>query len=349
MNENKKRMLWIDAMRGFSMLLVVFGHVLIPMNLSGYNSFLGSVLLTFRLPLFFFVSGFFAYRALNWWTYEKIGDILKRKIQAQIIGTITFLSVFQYYSSNGTVFCNLSHGFSEYWFTIVLLQMFVVYLMVSLTCRIIKVDIRIILLIIISIAGIIIIAFNKSETWIWNFLCWENFNKYFQFFALGIVVSRFRTTFFRILTQNWFKTFVIIGWIVCEMLWYNSGFEQKLPFLYRIVHDIFIRYFALFTILSLFYSIAGKIEHSKVGKQLQFIGKRTLDIYFIHYFFIPNISFLTNYVDDRTMLVVQILIAGIITALISIMCLLISKIIRLSPFLTQWLFGVKRFPKSSIQ
>lgn len=97
----QERMQWVDAMRGFSMLIVVLGHVLISMGIGGYSSFLGSVLLTFRMPLFFFVSGFFSYRALEWWTKSRTSDILKRKFQAQILCTLVFVSVYQIVKSGG--------------------------------------------------------------------------------------------------------------------------------------------------------------------------------------------------------------------------------------------------------
>lgn len=96
-----ERMLWVDSMRGFSMLIVVLGHVLMLMGIGGYHSFLSSVLLTFRMPLFFFVSGFFSYRAIMWWNKRRVGDILKRKTQAQIICTVIFLSIYQYVKLGG--------------------------------------------------------------------------------------------------------------------------------------------------------------------------------------------------------------------------------------------------------
>ncbi len=101
---NLNRMQWVDAMRGFSMLIVVFGHVLLSMGIGGYNSFLSSILLTFRMPLFFFVSGFFSFRAIEWWNKKRIGDILKRKLQAQILCTVLFLAVYQYVRVGGGEF-----------------------------------------------------------------------------------------------------------------------------------------------------------------------------------------------------------------------------------------------------
>lgn len=77
------------------MIIVVLGHVLLSMGLGGYDSFLSSVLLTFRMPLFFFVSGFFSYRVISWWNRKRINDVLKRKVQAQILCTFAFLLVYQ--------------------------------------------------------------------------------------------------------------------------------------------------------------------------------------------------------------------------------------------------------------
>ena len=56
---SKKRIEYIDAMRGFTMLLVVFGHVLTH-GLNNYSegSVVYSFFQTFRMPMFFFISGY---------------------------------------------------------------------------------------------------------------------------------------------------------------------------------------------------------------------------------------------------------------------------------------------------
>lgn len=94
------RIQWIDAMRGFSMLLVVLGHVLMNMGVGGYESTLSCIFLTFRMPLFFFVSGFFSYRAVCWWNRARVGDILKRKLQAQVFCTVFFVTLYQFAMSD---------------------------------------------------------------------------------------------------------------------------------------------------------------------------------------------------------------------------------------------------------
>jgi len=333
------RLQWVDAMRGFSMLIVVFGHVLLSMGIGGYDSFLSSVLLTFRMPLFFFVSGFFSFRAIEWWNRKRVGDILKRKFQAQILCTFVFVFVYQYVISGGV---NLEHGFGGYWFTIVLFQMYICYLCFSLISRILRLNIVIPCLIVLSVIGIAALVVYSRDSHLWEFLCWENLCKYMQFFTLGIISARYRNKAFKLFGNNKFVVCVTIGWIVCMMLWYNIGVQQSYPILYSFVHDIAVRYFALMTVISFFY---GYREHfsnlTRSNGALRFIGRRTLDIYMIHYFFIPDLSILGSWLQTGNRIIIQIIIASILTVAIVSMCLLISLMLRKSKILESWLFGVK--------
>lgn len=338
--EKRERMLWVDSMRGFSMLIVVLGHVLLSMGLGGYDSVLSSLLLTFRMPLFFFVSGFFSYRAISWWNKSRLSDILKRKIQAQIISTIAFLSVFQIVIGGGIVWPE--SGFGGYWFTIVLFQMYVLYLCVTGVSNIIKRDISLPLMAIFSIAGVAILVLMRGDSWLWNFLCWENLTKYLQFFTLGLIISKYRNKFFNTLTKNWFSTLMIVGWIICMLLWYNDSFHNRFPLVYSLVHDIAVRYFALMTVVIMFHRNAQYFSsEARSARTLRYIGQRTLDIYMIHYFLIPSLGFLTIFLSTGNMLTIQLAIGITITAIIVALCLLISSILRQSQTLGSWLFGVK--------
>lgn len=83
-------------------------------------------------------------------------------------------------------------------------------------------------------------------------------------------------------------------------------------------------------------------KSTKIGSILQYIGKRTLDIYLLHYFFLPYhmIQFgdLLSLHSNKS---VDVLIILIIALWIIAITLLVSNIIRLSPFLGHYLFGVK--------
>ena len=55
------RVQYIDAMRGFAIILVVLGHVLgQTFHLDG-GGLLGKIIYSFHMPLFFYISGYVAH------------------------------------------------------------------------------------------------------------------------------------------------------------------------------------------------------------------------------------------------------------------------------------------------
>ena len=77
------------------------------------------------------------------------------------------------------------------------------------------------------------------------------------------------------------------------------------------------------------------------GRSLQLIGRRTLDIYLIHYFVLPYDIVQTDvwlHYHDNTLFVPMALILALWVVTIS---LLISNILRISPLLSKYLFGTK--------
>lgn len=76
---------------------------------------------------------------------------------------------------------------------------------------------------------------------------------------------------------------------------------------------------------------------------LKFIGKRTLDIYLLHYFFISyNLPEIFPYFKNNNLPLIEFTCSIIMAVLIIIACLTISSIIRLSPTLGHFLFGAKK-------
>ena len=82
----KQRIEYIDAMRGFTMILVVYSHIChfcFGDSLLGFNA----VFFLFRLPCFFFISG---------WLFETMARkpfwmVARRKMMVQLVPTFIFL------------------------------------------------------------------------------------------------------------------------------------------------------------------------------------------------------------------------------------------------------------------
>lgn len=117
-----KRIGYIDAMRGFTMILVIFAHVChfcLGDDRMGYNA----VFILFRLPCFFFISG---------WLFEPIAQrpfktVARHKMMVQLLPTFIFLLLLApppfFFHQLGT----LKGG---YWFTFVLFEFFILYMLI---------------------------------------------------------------------------------------------------------------------------------------------------------------------------------------------------------------------------
>ena len=83
-------------------------------------------------------------------------------------------------------------------------------------------------------------------------------------------------------------------------------------------------------------------RETRLGRISQYVGRRTLDIYLIHYFILPkNLSFVTVFVD-HPMPVIEAFVSMCIAIIVIGASLLIGNVIRLSPVLAHSIFGVKQ-------
>ena len=131
--QKKPRLEWLDSLRGFTMILVVANHVLgLGLGMSPKVSSSMQFLVMFRMPLFFFVSGFLAYKAGLLWNGKTLGTLLLKKIRVQTVPTVVF------FLFGAVILGDMAFGDQVlewisrplkggYWFTIVLLYMFIIY------------------------------------------------------------------------------------------------------------------------------------------------------------------------------------------------------------------------------
>jgi fucose 4-O-acetylase-like acetyltransferase len=347
---NKRpRMEWLDAMRGFTMILVVAYHVSIfSFGQNIKHSTALSFFVLFRMPLFFFVSGFLAYSNKVEWNLKTLGSNLLKKCRVQLIPTLVFLCAFL-----ALMRPNFVEVFeatlrlptkSGYWFTWALLLMFIVYYVFAYLES--KLPKKTIIPIILLWGGATVVYATLYMT------SWFTYHKdpfyqytsliqvmtYFHFFLFGTIVRRKWDMIERLFDSKWFYTIVVViaflcavdylKWHTLRLQWANLPRTIAMYSLILIVVMFFRHYNAWFT------------QKTIVGRALQYIGTRTLDIYLLHFIFLPNAktigSFFTeyrrNFVLDTTLSVVAgLLVIGF--------CLLTSNILRISPIFRKYLFG----------
>lgn len=353
----KVRLEWIDAMRGFTMILVVAYHV----ALQGFDESVKvssslPFLVLFRMPLFFFISGFLSYRSKADWSFGGLVQMVGKKTRIQIIPTIVFFMTFVALTAPNNFIGTLIEDFHSptkggYWFTLVLLYMFIVYYIYEFFIQKLrtKSSLPYIILWIIAIAlyetcylphdfywayG----ASKENQTgWLYDSSIFQ-FMLFFHFFVFGNMVHRYWSKVEKMFDcQGIILTIIIIAFL-------STGDYLKFHLLkgaWANLSQTLARY-SLLTLVFLFFRYYQDCftKERKLGRVLQYIGTRTLDIYLLHFMFIPNLPQIGEYFQqNRHNFVIDTSLSIIIAMIVIGFCLLISNVLRISPFLKKYLFG----------
>ena len=309
------------------MFLVVCGHIVFHSNINQISYF--SFFDLFRMPLFFFISGFILYKKKQLWELSNTTKFLYKKFLVQIIPTAIFLSLYMFIFSIDSI----GGKYYGYWFTITLFEYFFVY---TLCNFFIKRQ---------TISNIILVTFAlflfifSHNPWCHNnypfinefLVC--NF-QFFIFFIIGVLAKKHFEWICKYLFNSNIIMLFVISLMFAGTIFYLNGYFVKL------VVKLALSIFGIFSIFYFFMKNGDYMDNSRVGKTLQFIGRRTLDIYLLHYFFVnDSISWVKNLgVNSPTI----IFIISILTSFVIIgICLLISKFLRTNPLLGKILFGAK--------
>ena len=372
-----KRIGYIDAMRGFTMILVVYSHVC-NFCLGDRNMAFNDVLFLFRLPCFFFISGWLFQGTWGRVTQGIQGtaprvtvlSIIKKKFMVQIVPTLIFLFLL---SPPPAYFHQFGAFKGGYWFTFALFYFFVIYMLMSWPFRHRqgrRSDIIMLLLTLaISMSAYwydinyhrlqlqlsnsqlsIIFATPHSQRencqlltnvlGLLSFVTW----RYFLFFFLGTLARKYFPQFLKLTNNGKIMALVVICFIAISQI------PQS---------DIFLREYCKFSIggilgMTMIFALFRYLYTSGFFSPLTsylsplvFVGTRTLDIYLLHYFFLPEFLLphatpLLATIPSLLLPVVILLVALVVVAL----CLAVSHLLRLTPFLGGFLFGVKIEEKS---
>ena len=380
----KPRLGWLDALRGFTMILVVTNHVALKsFGMQIRWSAALQFFLLFRMPLFFFISGFLAYKASRLWDARTLRELSLKKMRVQLIPTIVFFLLYLAMIPSAPFLDSLQEALASgmkagYWFTLVLLYMLLTYYlfsyveskffrglenhgknhgdrsrenhgdrsMIARTERITR-PVPVILLFVVSLCLFETCYLPHYFSWalgykgepnaFMNYSSLVEMIRYFPFFLFGTMVHRYWDRAQRLMDSSWFFPVVTVLAVVCTLeviVWHNLRLAwASLPhtlamFLLLSVVFMFFRYYHDF------------FEQTRFGLSLQFIGRRTLDIYLLHYFFLPKLPMVGEFFRvNRHNFILDTTASLAIALLVVAFCVLASNILRVSPFLKKYLFG----------
>lgn len=330
---NKMRLGYLDAMRGLAIVLVVMGHLMIRFGISGYENVLWTIIVGIHLPIFFFVSGYLGGR--------KSLDLkgLFNKVLQLILPGLLFYCLSSW-SRGGNPLSFIQYGFGEYWFTFVLFEIYLIYYI----CGGVFKKYKYIVMIGLSLAGVALLAMPSLRGGrIYTVLCIENLAKYFQFFTLGMLCKEYSTKVVDWLQKDWVKGVLLVGFVVSLFLCFSESLKGQYSLIYQLNHDLAFRYLGVFALFAFFIYKAEFFQaDNTLGRSLTFVGKRTLDIYLIHYFLLPSRILFPECLQGNDMWYVQLLILFASAIVIIAGCLLFSELIRMSPTLSSLLLGTRK-------
>lgn len=352
----KKRIEYIDALRGFTMLLVVIHHIeLFGFHMLPQDFLLNSVFLTFRMPLFFFISGYIAYKADKIWDGKTWWKDVRKKLLVQLLPTLIFGLLFTYLILEQD-FCAFvtSDNKLGYWFTLALLNMFVIYYTFNFLAH--KFSRNggggILLLFITALILYPVALLLQRQNMpsgiksVIDILCLTNTFVYFQFFIFGNLCARYFGLFERFLKNRWAIALIILGFCALFGLYrycFSSGETYGLALQsIKAGSNLLSRYCGLLIVFAFFKRYQDSFTATtRLGSVLQYIGKRTLDIYLLHYFLLPSLPWIGDFFKTTPNIVLEFTIGIVLALLVTGMSLLIGNILRTSDLLGHYLFGAK--------
>lgn len=307
----KKRIEWIDALRGFTMILVVFSHVrLFTFEIPIHESFVNEVFISFRMPLFFFISGFIGYKANVEWNVRTWWTMSKKKMLIQLIPTLVFgLILTCLYRQVG--FWTFATDISKlgYWFTLVLLEMFLIMYTMNFVLywwdKKESRNYKLMALIILSCAFFLArFKYFSSLECVYNIFSFRLLFKYFPYFAFGYICSMYKDVFNKVLSHKYFAAVVFVLFVslfYIRRTYIAVSIDGNFSFYFLdVVLELIVGFLGLLIVYNTFRTYSDSFSSDKkVGRALQNVGKRTLDIYLLHYFFLPYLPQIGDMLSKR--------------------------------------------------
>lgn len=273
----KQRIDYIDRMKGLAIFLVVMGHVY-GMAFAQSDDVAYRVISSFHMPLFMFLSGLVACSGVvaPYWGIGKLSKKLKGLLLPLIVFGMCFTTTISKDFLTSLIGFLESPNKNGYWY---LMTLAVFYVSLSLYRLNVKQKWYIDVALAIAIWGGMF-ALWKYTAQTKDYFCMLNCGNFYPFFILGVMTTKYNLLD-KMHKANWLFSLCIVA--------YAFLFCVDMPFhaLVSLNKHIFLPFCMVYIVVTLFVGRHGAMSYGE--KILDFVGKRTLDIYVIHYFFINMI------------------------------------------------------------
>lgn len=320
-----QRISYFDKMKGLAIILVVIGHV---MHFSfGFETSQPVRFLYFHMPVFFYISGYFAYKETL--SIKELCNRLLKRGMTLLFPYIVFLTLWCVFSGYADIQGIIFRGGGRYWFLYTLFAISSFFLIYEyLVGRIKRTWVYVMLWI---IPYLILIAFKIYLNKVGGGDLREiitGFVNYYRYYLIGYMCRKYMS-----LNKQLFCNDIVaaMGFIAFFLNWYFFEYHNMLL--------IFGGNIGAVIVVQRFFQMVGKGD-SVAGKALSFIGKQSLAIYVIHYFLIPDVSAsMHDFLDCPNSFIWQLTFAFMLSMPIIAASMFVGKLIETNRILNFVCFG----------
>ena len=323
----KDRINYIDKLKGLTIMLVVLGHFTeYSLNIkdSGFNIFYSS----FHMPLFMFLSGMFSYKNLEYKGINESIYWLQKKVTRILFPFFSFAFIYSVIAYDNFHIV-LDGEFGGYWFLPALFYCMIIGLIINIISNKTSNTFKYVLSISILVYGAFCLLYLQDI----NIRYLNNALKMFPYFLLGTWYVKYPSLKRNIENSNNIFSISLTLYFILFVLklnnHYSLSFSPSAPF-------------AIIIILYL----VNKFDKN-IPDIFSFMGRNCLEIYLLHWFFIPDMNSFGEYLMNNSTLdifksqfALIILVSIIFSSVIIFTCIIISTIIHKSKPISFFLSGV---------
>ena len=341
----EQRAIQFDVLKGIAILLVVLGHIY-RTSLHCRYSAVEDIIYIVHMPLFVLVSGYFTQRMPSW-TKHGIYSYWKGKI-LRLLLPLLFIAELHSIISSGEVGLPLQSMVGAYWFTYALFLIFGVFYFVQAGLSLLFIPLKKkqynqciydrlytigLLLSIIIIEALITYLYTLNSR-LCNGLVLYKVAHLYKYLILGHLIGRYPT--FNKMLQS--EGVGAIGFMGFSVLYIIKSFGYTFP-----QQETLLALLGLST-AAISPDVLERERESKIIPMLSYLGQVSLPIYFIHYFFLPDLSLLSSYDNllshtPLNQFAFQSLLGLLTSCIVLIPTLLLVSITRTNKYLRFYLYG----------
>lgn len=270
---NSERLQYIDALKGLAIILVVIGHVeLYVLQSPGIITTFVSLL---HIPIFMFLAGQMLYKSIQ--SDKNKNQLIISRFKRLIIPFFSFTllySILANVSLSKVYFSDYKYG---YWFTLSLFNLLVItYLINGLSSLVRRKYFDLIVFLAFYLIICVILYFNIIPYKLSILISYKQIVYYYPIIIFGFLVGKYPAVMIGILNRWYVALLAFICFILCVIM-------------FRVYH-VSSLLFLIISNLSGFISIQFVFRNYFVkipfNKTLCDFGKRSIEIYMIHFFYI---------------------------------------------------------------